>query len=239
MNDPVLWFGVVAFVAVGFIVAHQCVEADRLRAINRDYSNGKEKEMIVNFAMFRCSVKRRHYDNGRVALVLLDAVTGSSVAVGTVNLPDEPAVEDEVFVKTYGENKGMLRALVDAGIVAEPHRDVVEHYPNNAIKIPVCRLLPEQSFGVDPHKLHRAGAPDTSVAAAYSIDTASVERKVLAHFKAALPGGLTIKELEPLMGKARNTFSGRVSGLLDRGLIEDGGERRDGCRVNKWVADHG
>jgi hypothetical protein len=86
-------------------------------------------------------------------------------------------------------------------------------------------------FGTDPHELHRAVAIDTSVAAAYSVDTASDEKKVFDLVKAAGTYGATMKELEPAMGKHYHAFSGRFSALLRKGLIEDSGKRRDKCRV--------
>lgn len=89
-------------------------------------------------------------------------------------------------------------------------------------------------FGTDPHKIHRTDAPDTSVDAAHDVDTAGDERIVFNHFLAH-PKGLTIKDLEPMMGKPRNTFSGRISRLLEKNMVEDSGERRDRCRVIRVV----
>ena len=85
-------------------------------------------------------------------------------------------------------------------------------------------------FGTEPHKIHRKDAPDTSIAAAHSVDTQGDEAKVYKFYQAH-PQGLTLKDLEPMMGKPRNTFSGRVSRLLERDLVEDSGARRDKCRV--------
>lgn len=89
-------------------------------------------------------------------------------------------------------------------------------------------------FGTAPRKLHRKDAPDTSVAAAHKVDTKKDEQKVHDFIKEAYPNGMTLKDLQPLMGKDRSAFSGRISALLRKELIVDTGERRDGCRVVRW-----
>lgn len=86
-------------------------------------------------------------------------------------------------------------------------------------------------FGTEPHKLHRRDAVDTSVAAAHTVDTTTDEKRVYDLVLAAGETGTTLKELQPLMGKDRSAFSGRISALLRKGLIVDAGTRRDGCRV--------
>lgn len=54
----------------------------------------------------------------------------------SVNVTDELAV-DEVAIKTYSENVGVLDALVASGIIAAPHRWLVSAF----VLIPVCKLL--------------------------------------------------------------------------------------------------
>ena len=86
-------------------------------------------------------------------------------------------------------------------------------------------------FGTEPHKLHRVDAVDTSVAAAHTVDTKTDEKLVYNLIKAHGKMGATMKELQPLIGKPLNAFSGRFSALIRKGLIEDTGERRGKCRV--------
>jgi len=88
------------------------------------------------------------------------------------------------------------------------------------------------TFGTEPHKLHRTDAPDTSVAAAYKVDTATDEERVfyyICHMN--LGEGVTLKDLARKMNKQNNAISGRITGLLQKNMVEDSGERRDGCRV--------
>ncbi len=61
------------------------------------------------------------YANGRKAIRLLDSDDGSLVAVATVNVPDVELGDDEVLIKNYSENEGVLDSLVDAGLIDEAY----------------------------------------------------------------------------------------------------------------------
>ena len=82
--------------------------------------------MIIGKCKFNgieCSVTLAKYGNDRKAL-MLDASSGEyegePVAVATVNLPDDPINnDDEVFIKNWSENEGILEALQEAGIVGK------------------------------------------------------------------------------------------------------------------------
>lgn len=80
----------------------------------------------VRFRHWDCEVACGHYANGRLAIVLLDRRDGSPVATATVNVVELDGIlqEDQVFVKDYGENEGMMAALKAADVV-EPTGDVV------------------------------------------------------------------------------------------------------------------
>jgi len=93
----------------------------------------------VRFAGLECGVECRQYPNGRVALQLVTYENGypEPVARATINLPECDLAENEVIIKDYSENHGMLDALVDAGIVYPPERHALLDY-NPA---PICRLV--------------------------------------------------------------------------------------------------
>ena len=97
--------------------------------------------MNVKFMEWDCEVQFAHYSNGRTGIRLIDQVDGEPIATATVNLPNEPLGEGEVIVKDYSENAGMLKALMDAGIVSAPSRYVSSGF----ITAPVCILLYEPS----------------------------------------------------------------------------------------------
>lgn len=93
---------------------------------------------IVRFKQWTCRVVFTQYqDNHRLAILLLDAETGERIAVATVNIPDEYLQPDEVIIKNYSENEGILPVLEEAGIVAPPHRIVQAGYTHAG----VCKLL--------------------------------------------------------------------------------------------------
>jgi hypothetical protein len=66
--------------------------------------------------------KMRYQNNGRIALKIIDESEGyrETVAIATVNLPDEPLEPDEVFIKDWSENEGVLKDLIAMGIISKP-----------------------------------------------------------------------------------------------------------------------
>lgn len=89
----------------------------------------------VTFVGTRCVLKFGTYPNGRVAIRLVSS--DGPFGVATVNIPDAELAPNEVCIKSYSENEGMLDALVKARVVAKPHRTVQSGY----VVIPVCKLL--------------------------------------------------------------------------------------------------
>lgn len=96
-------------------------------------------EMIkVKFKQWDCVIKAaRYHSNNRTALTLYDAEDFQVVAVATINLPDMPLQDDEVYIKDYSENEGMVKALRKAGVISKPIGYVNVEY----VKIPKCKLL--------------------------------------------------------------------------------------------------
>lgn len=97
----------------------------------------KGQRMQVKFKHWTCDLQKARYCNGRTALVLVDPEDGERVTTATVNLPDEPLAEGEVFIKDYAENEGMVAALQEAGVVQPTGRVVVSGY----VTVPVCKLV--------------------------------------------------------------------------------------------------
>lgn len=91
----------------------------------------------VKFKKWECELKFKAYSNGRTAIELVDHIDGSPIAVATVNLPDEPLDESEVFIKDYSENEGMLVALINANIISYP----ISFVESGFVTIPKCKLL--------------------------------------------------------------------------------------------------
>ena len=108
----------------------------------------------VEFHGHKLTVNLLSYRNGRPAL-MLEAVSPDSPPMGkdaeyddecgegygdpfeiaaSVNLVHETMEADEIAIKDYSENAGVLRVLVDAGVVSAPHRFTSQ-------RIPICKLL--------------------------------------------------------------------------------------------------
>ncbi len=92
----------------------------------------------VHFRHWVCVIRKCEYGNGRVALKLVDAEDGSPIATATVNLPDVPLGKNQVLIKNYSENEGMLDALVAAGVVKPTGKTIRSGY----VEVPICELLP-------------------------------------------------------------------------------------------------
>jgi hypothetical protein len=83
---------------------------------------------------YEVQVQKAEYKNGGTALQLIDAEDGSPFATATLWV--EGLASDEVAIKNYSENLGMLTFLVTNKIVEQPHRQI----NNGFVNIPVCRL---------------------------------------------------------------------------------------------------
>jgi hypothetical protein len=77
----------------------------------------------VNTPFGECYPVFQHYsdrfgaDQGRLAVQLIDCSDGSPVLMATVNLPDQALAPGHVFVKSWSENRGVDRMLIDAGLI--------------------------------------------------------------------------------------------------------------------------
>ena len=95
--------------------------------------------MNVKFQDWDCIATYAQYGNGRLAIILVDAEDSSPIATATVNLPDEDMTDDEVAIKDYSENEGMLAALLDSGLISKPVRLAFSGF----VTVPICKFLGE------------------------------------------------------------------------------------------------
>jgi len=91
----------------------------------------------VTFLNYKCILVFQQYNNQRIAIELREIGTMEPIAMATVNMPDANLKQDEVCIKDYSENEGMVDTLVKAGVISEPIRIIQTGYVN----IPVCKLL--------------------------------------------------------------------------------------------------
>ena len=77
------------------------------------------KPMVIPVNDWECKVVMERYEQGGMALRLIDATDHDPIYRATSNLLDQQPGEQEVFIKNYAENEGVLEALMDAGLVSD------------------------------------------------------------------------------------------------------------------------
>jgi hypothetical protein len=83
------------------------------------------------------TLKFGKYSNGRTAIELIDCEDGFPLMTATVNLPDAEIQDDEVIIKNYSENEGVLEFLIKNEIVSPPTRTI----PTGWVTCQVVKLL--------------------------------------------------------------------------------------------------
>lgn len=93
----------------------------------------------VEFMGFKCNVDiNQTYANGRKAIILTDAVDGDGVAYATINVEGALLLPDQVIIKNYSENEGILDVLIAAKIISEPIGSIKI---SDWIIAPICVIL--------------------------------------------------------------------------------------------------
>ena len=90
----------------------------------------------IFFGGFACEMQLDYYPTGNKSIKLMDTRDGSPVATATVNLDGVELSANEVMVKDYSENKGMLAALRDSKVV----ENIVDVMQSGYVDIPVVTL---------------------------------------------------------------------------------------------------
>lgn len=91
----------------------------------------------MNYKGYECRVVLETYARGGTCIRLVGAggdYVGEPMATATSWVPGLGS--DEVAVKDYSENEGMVDHLIDAGVVSPPHRFVESGH----VTLPVCRM---------------------------------------------------------------------------------------------------
>jgi len=98
--------------------------------------------MNITFGKYGCRVVFAKYNNNRTAILLEDSIDLSTVVVATINIPEHPLDVDEVIIKDYSENSGILDCLIQNKVISEPVRFIQTGY----VTVPVCKLLIEPEY---------------------------------------------------------------------------------------------
>lgn len=92
----------------------------------------------VQFKQWSCKAQFVTYSNKRNAIQLVNIADGSLAAIATVNMPNHKLNnENEIFIKDWGENEGMVEALREAGIVGK----LLGHIESGWVDVPKLELL--------------------------------------------------------------------------------------------------
>lgn len=91
----------------------------------------------IKFKKFKCRIELGQYSNGRIAIDLVDIKNDETVLCASINVPEVDLADQEVIIKNYSENEGVLDILVGQGIISSPIRSISYGYCDS----PVCKLL--------------------------------------------------------------------------------------------------
>lgn len=84
---------------------------------------------VVKFLGEELTPVMSRYANGQNSIRLVDS-DGMPFMTASVAIDHElvQLEDDEVIIKNYSENEGILEALVDAGVIENPHRGFTYHF---------------------------------------------------------------------------------------------------------------
>lgn len=94
-------------------------------------------KVTVKFKRWNCRIELGAYNNGRLAFELISIKNDEPILVATVNVPEAILRKDEVIIKNYSENEGVLEVLVKAKIISEP----IGYIKTGFASSPICRIL--------------------------------------------------------------------------------------------------
>ena len=93
---------------------------------------------IVRLHDIDCRILMQRYELGnRIRLQLIAIDDEVPYACATVNVPGVELAADEILIKDWSENEGVLAALVKAGVIADTGRTV----PTGRTEANVAKLL--------------------------------------------------------------------------------------------------
>ena len=93
----------------------------------------QEKKEKISFKSWNCFLNLGYYGaGGRLAIKLLSdeenadkgVFYGEPIAIATVNLPEIKLKDNEIIIKDYSENEGMLAALKKFGFITDAKREI-------------------------------------------------------------------------------------------------------------------
>jgi hypothetical protein len=96
-----------------------------------------EHKMPFGDETYKLSVSFNKYQNGQNVIQLFDMADGFPFVMASVALTNVELDSDDVAIKNYSENEGILESLMAAGIITKPHSFV----PSGYVNIPICKII--------------------------------------------------------------------------------------------------
>lgn len=81
---------------------------------------------------------KEHYQNNRTVIELILKKSKEPYMVASVNLPHIALEKDEVLIKNYSENEGVLDFLIASNIVELLDKNPIQQ---GWVSIPICKLI--------------------------------------------------------------------------------------------------
>lgn len=88
------------------------------------------------YGEYEIEIKMSKYTNGQHRMDFIDKEDGFPVLVASVAI-EESLFPDQIAIKDYSENEGVLKFLIEKGIVSNP----LKYFNSGFVTIPVCKLM--------------------------------------------------------------------------------------------------
>lgn len=94
-----------------------------------------------------CVLQKGRYIDNSIAILLIDEHNGGPVGKATVAIQGANHKDNQIVVKDYSENEGMLDALKGIGLVTNVERWIETGW----VKVPVCNIDPAKLDEIDEY----------------------------------------------------------------------------------------
>jgi hypothetical protein len=87
------------------------------------------------YGEYSISIRMLKYGNGQHRMEFIDSEDGFPVLVASVAI-DESLGSDQIAIKDYSENEGVLKFLMEEGIISSP----LKYFNSGFVRIPICQI---------------------------------------------------------------------------------------------------
>ena len=87
------------------------------------------------YGKYTIDIKMSRYSNGQHRMELIDSEDGLPVLVASSAI-DESLESDQIAIKDYSENEGVLKFLIEEGIISSP----LKYFNSGFVRITICKI---------------------------------------------------------------------------------------------------